>query len=156
MGFEDNKHFSGNAGCNFYSGMYNITSDSTISIDRPPSSTYMLCPDEAVDQQEQHYLKNLDGEITWSVSEDGRELELTDADGNVLLQFASGSDPELYAETAEFDANETEPTFDAALSKDSNEPDQTDETESPGASSGAMRFGNVIAALGAIVLAVFI
>lgn len=94
---EGGGRFDGHAGCNTFNGGYTDTDGNTITVAGPLASTMKFCENEEVNQQEIMYLQIFSGDITWTVSADGSELELSDADGNVLAQYVSAPIPELYA-----------------------------------------------------------
>lgn len=86
--FEDDGRLDGNGGCNNYFTGYSDLSDSSFAVAGPMGSTMMMC-EENIMAQEMSYFNIFEGAINWSISDNGRSLELTDADTkNVIAQYA--------------------------------------------------------------------
>jgi len=81
---EDGK-VSGNAGCNNFSGSYEVDGDS-ISIGPLATTRKMCAQPEGVMETEQAFLQNLDNAATFSIT--GDTLTLFDKDGGKLLVFS--------------------------------------------------------------------
>jgi uncharacterized lipoprotein YbaY len=76
---------SGSSGCNSFSAAYTVNGDElTVG---PAASTMMAC-EEAVMDQEQLFLENLGKAASYELVED--QLNILDAEGNVLLTFEQG------------------------------------------------------------------
>lgn len=87
---------SGNAGCNNFSGGYQVESESTIQIG-PLLSTMMACSDPAgVMEQEMQYLAALQSVATYNM--EGNSLEMRTADDALAVQFVQAP-AEAAAET---------------------------------------------------------
>jgi heat shock protein HslJ len=83
--FADDGTISGEAGCNTYSGTYEVDGDAmTIG---PLASTMMACADEEVTQQETAYLAALSNVSTYSIT--GNSLELRDESGALQAGYAT-------------------------------------------------------------------
>jgi len=83
--FADDGTLSGDAGCNTYSGTYEVDGDSmTIG---PLASTMMACADEEVTQQEAAYLAALSNVSTFSIT--GNSLELRDEAGALQVGYTT-------------------------------------------------------------------
>ena len=81
-----NGEFGGNAGCNRYGGSYTL--DGTTLELGNAVSTLMACADEAVMAQETAYLPALANVASYAIVDD--QLQLLDADDNVLMTFSAG------------------------------------------------------------------
>lgn len=77
---------NGNAGCNSYSGSYEIDAE-TLTFPNPFVATRMFCEGPAQDTEDE-YLPTLQSTAGWSV--EGDMLILSDADGNEILVYGSG------------------------------------------------------------------
>jgi heat shock protein HslJ len=82
--FGEDGSLSGSAGCNTYNASYTVT-DSALTI-TAPATTRMMCAEPAgIMDQEAAYLAALPLAASYSVL--GDELDVADADGNILLVF---------------------------------------------------------------------
>ena len=81
--FDAEGNVSGSAGCNNYTGSYQTDGDQ-ISIG-PLAMTMMMCPDEAVMQQETQFLAALESAATYQV--EGAELRMRTADDAMAVNF---------------------------------------------------------------------
>jgi heat shock protein HslJ len=82
--FNDEELVSGNAGCNNYSGAYQVDGEN-ITVELGPL-TMMLCSEpEGVMEQETAYLQALDSAATFSIV--GDQLVMQDADGQEVLKY---------------------------------------------------------------------
>jgi heat shock protein HslJ len=82
--FEPDGRMGGSAGCNSYATSYEVAGD-RISFS-PVAVTMMMCPDPAVMDQEGAYLAALESVVAFSI--EGRQLSLTDAQGQVVLAYS--------------------------------------------------------------------
>ena len=80
--FEADGKFSGNMGCNSFSGNYTITGD-TVTIEKT-TSTQLACVPDIIMQQEIETLKILTGTLDFKV--EGRKLTFTGENGVLHLQ----------------------------------------------------------------------
>lgn len=81
-GFDD-QTMSGSAGCNRYSGSYEIDG-TALTFTSPVVTTLMAC-DEAIMTQERRFLQALDSVETFTV--EGSTLTLRDSSGRVVVSF---------------------------------------------------------------------
>ena len=80
--FVDGK-VGGSAGCNRYFGAYMVDGDN-LSV-QMGGVTMMLCPEEAVNQQEQDYLTVLESSTSYQITDN--QLQIANADGDVVLTY---------------------------------------------------------------------
>ncbi|NKQ37184.1 MAG: META domain-containing protein [Chloroflexi bacterium] len=84
--FHEDGSLSGTAGCNTYNTSYTVDGDN-ISIPDLIATTMMACS-EPVMEQEQDYLAALPQAATYAIQ--GDKLELRDANGSLLANYAAG------------------------------------------------------------------
>jgi heat shock protein HslJ len=77
---------SGFAGCNRFTAAYELRGPAIRF--KPGAMTRMACPDGM--EQEQAFLKMLDGAASWRI--DGDRLQFLDAANNLLAEFTAGSE----------------------------------------------------------------
>jgi heat shock protein HslJ len=82
--FGTDRRVSGSAGCNRYTGAYEISGPS-IEVG-PLASTRMYCPTPGVMEQEQRYLVTLEASVLAAV--EGDQLLLADAGGTREILFS--------------------------------------------------------------------
>lgn len=75
---------SGNAGCNSYGGQYQVK-DGKLTFSNL-LSTLMACQDQGVMDQEQAYMQAIGQAAGFTLTDD--RLQLTNANGNVILEFS--------------------------------------------------------------------
>jgi heat shock protein HslJ len=90
--FGEDGSLSGSAGCNNYNATYTVADDAlTVSA---PATTRMMCAEPAgVMEQESAYLAALAMAASYALV--GDELEIADADGNMLLTYAAAKEAPL-------------------------------------------------------------
>jgi heat shock protein HslJ len=84
LNFSADGTLSGSAGCNSYTGRYEVTGNQ-VRFPTAFASTRKMCVNPGVMEQEQAFLKALSGSTTGHI--DGKKLELRDAGG--ALQIAA-------------------------------------------------------------------
>lgn len=86
--FAANGRFRGHTGCNAMMGEVRLSGD-TITFPGPIGATRMACAAEDASAQEQSYTDALTKSARWAM--DGEKLQIFDASGTRLLQFAASA-----------------------------------------------------------------
>jgi len=77
---------NGNAGCNLYFGTVAIEGNTMLF--GPLGATLRMCADDALMQQERHFLDALENTRNFRFSQDGKTLTLADADAEGLIRLS--------------------------------------------------------------------
>ena len=81
--FSADGKFSGNVGCNSFSGTYTLT-DGKITFQQT-ASTKLACTPDAIMQQEQATLRVLNGSVDLKI--EGRHLTITNNEETITMEF---------------------------------------------------------------------